>query len=72
MATRPNYQRRHYRQVAEIIRAARSRNKSCETAALLLDEIEGEFATLFRSDNANFSAPKFYAAADPLYPNGGA
>ena len=66
MAKRVTFQRRHFRAVAEILRAARAR-ESCESVALAIDDIEESFATLFRGDNPRFDAPKFYAACDPTY-----
>lgn len=65
MATRPAFQRRHFRAVAEIIRRARLRPNDDITETL--DDIEEDFADLFRESNPRFSAPKFYAACDPTY-----
>jgi hypothetical protein len=66
MTTRCKFQRRHFAAIAEIIRKARLRPN--DDVAEAIDDLEQDFADLFRADNPRFEAPRFYAACDPTYP----
>lgn len=63
-ARRPNFQRRHYEIVADVIARAKARNSHGSVVDCLLS-LEDNFADLFKGDNTNFRPGRFHAACDP-------
>lgn len=52
--------KKHYEQVARIIREAKEKNK--ESAQNAVDQVARELAIMFKMENANFNGVKFLNA----------
>ncbi len=69
MACTPRYSRRHYVDVAQILRAERFgltrflKGRERTGAGDLLEYIQGDFERLFRDDNRRFDLDRFRRAA---------
>ena len=62
---RSTFERRHYRSIAEAIKAARAR--SYDSAAI--GDLQQDLAEMFARDNSNFQRATFNCACSPLAPD---